>query len=70
VSGVREEAMPTIYLITIFGGFKAEQLQLARKFQITSTKLFTLLNNSINGVTVLVMKIRLSTYATNPYKTI
>jgi hypothetical protein len=31
------------------------------KFQITSTKLFTLLNNSINGVTVLVIKIPLST---------
>jgi hypothetical protein len=41
-----------------------------KKSQITSTKLFTLLNNSINGVTVLVMKITWWTYSENPYKTI
>jgi len=41
-----------------------------KKFQISSTKIFTLLNYSINGVTVLVIKITLSTYAANHYKTI
>ena len=40
------------------------------KSQITSTKLFTLLNNLINGVSVLVMKVKYSTYTPNPYKTI
>jgi hypothetical protein len=40
------------------------------KSQNSSTKLFTLLNNSINGGAVLVIKITLATYAANPCKKI
>jgi len=40
------------------------------KFQKTSTKLFTLLNNSINGLSVLIMEINFLTYSANPNKTI
>jgi hypothetical protein len=36
------------------------------KSQISSTKLFTLLNNSNNGVTMFIMKILLSIYSKNP----
>ena len=41
-------------------------MQSGLKSQIISTKLFTLLNNSINSVTVLVLKITLSTYSEIP----
>ena len=41
-------------------------MQSGFKSQIPSTKLFTLLNNSINSVTELVLKITLSTYSANP----
>jgi len=70
VSGVSEEAAPLNSLITLFDVFRAERLQLARKFQTTSTKLFTLLNHSFIGVIVFVIKIRLPTYAANSHKTI
>jgi hypothetical protein len=56
-----EDAVPTNYSITIFGVFGAERLQLAKKFQITSAKFFTLLNNSINSVTVLIIMTTLTT---------
>jgi len=49
---------------------EAKYYSKTKKSQISSTKLFTLLNNSINGVTMLVMKITLATYSANPYKTI
>ncbi len=49
------------FSISIIDLFEQEHISNYKKFQITSTKFFTLLNNSINSVTVLIIMTTLTT---------